>query len=214
MSHLSEHSPDDPRFIRRRAKSRRTLIALWVLFLAPPVLAALWFFFGDARTPDETTNRGELIHPARHIQWPVALDHRGAALPDNRFAHLWTLAYVGDPACDADCQRQLWVMRQVRAAQNQHADRVGAMFITLDGGTPKDFAQWRQGFRALRLERVRDAAAILDQFRVGDEPDAQVKGRIYLIDPLGNLMMRYRPDQDPSDIRKDVKKLLKISTVR
>ena len=214
MSDTLEADSRHPDFIRKRTKSRRMLVVLAILFLAPPILAMLLFFFGDALVPDETTNRGELIHPARHIDWPVSRDRRGEAPPEDRFAHLWTLVYLGDAACDADCGAQVWLMRQVRMAQNQHADRVGALYISLDDGIPEDFDQWRREFRALRLERVRDAAAILDQFRVGDEPDEQVMGRIYLVDPLGNLMMRYRPDQDPSDIRKDVKKLLKISAVR
>ena len=207
-------SPTDPDFARKRQRSQRTLLLLWGLFLAPPAAALLLFLFGDDWVPKDTTNQGELIHPARHVQWPLSLDGEGKPLPDDRFAHFWTLAYVGDATCDETCQKQLWTMRQVRMAQNQHADRVAAVYVVLDGGIPTEYDRWKQGFRSLRLERIQDHQSLLDQFRVGDEPDEQVKGRIYLIDPLGNLMIRYGSDQDPSDIRKDVKKLLKISTVR
>ncbi|MGB0721098.1 MAG: SCO family protein [Gammaproteobacteria bacterium] len=201
----------DPKLVR---KSRQNLVILWIIFLIPPVGAWLMYHYGGDLVPRATVNKGELYSPARHLELPPMLDENGKPVPADHFAHLWTLTYVGTSRCDDACQAQLVIMRQVRTAQNQHMGRVGALYLSVDGEAPADFDKWRESFSALRLGRTEQRAVVLDQFRVKGEDDAQVMGRIHVVDPLGNLMMRYRIDQDPSDIRIDIKKLLKVSAVR
>ena len=110
LSDMPEADSRQADFIRKRTRSRRMLVVLSVLFLAPPVLAGLLFFFGEALVPDETTNRGELIHPARHIQWPVARDRQGG----------WACAAAHGSWCVPELLRfacPLWGADRLRVAE-------------------------------------------------------------------------------------------------
>ncbi|MGB0713554.1 MAG: SCO family protein [Gammaproteobacteria bacterium] len=201
----------DPQLVR---KSRQNLVILWVIFLIPPVGAWLMYHFGGDLVPRATVNKGELYQPARHLELPPLLDENGKPVPADHFAHLWTLTYVGSSQCDEACLAKLVTIRQVRTAQNQQMGRVGALYLAIDGEVPADFDKWHQAFGALQLGTTQQRQVVLDQFRKQGEGDDVILGRIYVVDPLGNLMMRYRVDQDPSDIRKDIKKLLRVSAVR
>ena len=58
-----------------------------------------------------------------------------------------------------------------------------------------------------------DKYLLLRKFEIGNGDLPIEAQRLYIIDPLGNLMMSYPPDINPRGIMKDLKKLLKFSRI-
>ncbi|MGB1110569.1 MAG: SCO family protein [Gammaproteobacteria bacterium] len=201
--------------IKQRNRARRSLVLLFVMFSAPVVLAWYIYFAGTEWIPKGRVNQGELVVPARPLKLPLATDLDGKPFDtEPMFAHYWTMVYLGDNDCDQHCKDQLYKIRQVRIGTNKNMYRVATAFFVSNGKPPVDIEFLRTEHPKLTSLIMENSEALMDQFRVGDEPDAQAKGRIYMVDPLGNLMMRYAPDVNPSDIAKDLKRLLKVSAVR
>jgi hypothetical protein len=160
---------------------------LWVaaVCVAPLVLGTLAYVLGWS--PGAPANYGELIPPRLVTAAPLA-ELRGK----------WVLVAFDAAACDAYCERKLYVMRQVRRAQGKDIDRIERLWVITDGGKP------RPEVRAA-TEGSRMARFAADGFP-GDASD-----HIYVVDPLGNLMMRFPRDPDPSKVIKDLQRLLKYS---
>jgi hypothetical protein len=116
------------------------------------------------------------------------------------------LLAVDSGQCDAACQAKLLRIRQLRLMQGKDMDRIERVWLVTDGRAPDpDLMRLHQGARLLDA-RAEDLLALLPhQERPGDF--------IYLIDPLGNLMMRYPRDADPQGMKKDLERLLKVSRV-
>jgi cytochrome oxidase Cu insertion factor (SCO1/SenC/PrrC family) len=167
--------------------ARAKLIAVFLACAAPFVLAwAAWYFGWASGT---TANYGELIAP-RSVS--------GEPLPSLRGK--WVLVMFDGSACDAYCERKLYFMRQVRKAQGKDQGRVERLWIITDGGGPRP-----ELLGAIEGTHLARAAP-------GEFPGTP-RDHIYLIDPLGNLMMRFPRDPDPSRMLKDLARLLKYSGI-
>jgi len=111
------------------------------------------------------------------------------------------VAATFDPAaCDAYCERKLYIARQVRRAQGKDMERIERLWVITDAGKPRaDVLAATEGTRIARNENLS-----------GGFPGNTAE-YIYLIDPLGNLMMRFPRDPDPAQVIKDLQRLLKYS---
>jgi cytochrome oxidase Cu insertion factor (SCO1/SenC/PrrC family) len=180
--------PTDP--VRR---GRVKLLLLAALFAVPAVAGWLAYLFDWA--PGTTSNYGELIEP-RTV--------RGAPLEALRGK--WVMVSFDAPACDAYCEKKLYFMRQVRKAQGRELARIERLWLLTAPGAPR-----KELLEAIEGTHVAPAAAAA--------PEAQFPSRkaladhIYLVDPLGNLMMRYPRDPDPSRMIRDLQRLLKYSRI-
>jgi hypothetical protein len=174
-----------------------TFIALIVVCILPVVASYLTFYFWQ---PSATVNYGELVGPT-----PLP-DGRAAGLagqPDIDLVSLrgkWTLVYTGASACDQRCAESLYAMRQTRLAQGDEARRVSRLWLVTDAVAPT--AEALEGQRDLRV-----AAAVPEWLEV--MPGAE--SHVYLVDPIGNAMMRFPSDPDIKEVIKDLKRLLKYS---
>jgi hypothetical protein len=167
--------------------ARLKLLALFVACAAPFVLGwAAWYFGWGTGNPG---NYGELIAP-RTLSGPPFEALRGK----------WVLVAFDAASCDAYCERKLYFMRQIRTAQGKEQARVERLWMLTDGGTPRP--ELLGAIEGTRLSRARP-----DGFP-GNPLD-----HIYLVDPLGNLMLRFPRDPDPSKMLKDLQRLLKYSSV-
>jgi cytochrome oxidase Cu insertion factor (SCO1/SenC/PrrC family) len=186
---------------------------MWILigaFFAPLALAFL-LYYGVGIRPAGTTNKGDLISPAvplPEVELPGATDQPLAA---NALRGKWSMVFIGDGACDARCREALTLMRQTRLALGDKMERVQRVFLI--SGNCCDQAYLDAEHTGLLLGRIDNPAGqtLLETF-----PDtAQVTGlgRIYLVDPLGNLMMKYEPDAPQKGLLDDLKKLLKLSHI-
>jgi hypothetical protein len=170
---------------------------------ALPMIAAWVSYYGWH--PDKRRNYGELI--------PVTpLKHKGGALLNGDSFNLeqlqgkWVMTYVGSSACNEACSRQLYYMRQARIAQGKDQDRIERLWVITDTGKPD--AVLLNSHPGLKVWRAGETG-FAEQFpmeRVGAT-------HIFLVDPLGNLMLRFPEQTDPKGMIKDFKLLLKASQI-
>jgi len=178
-----------------RAHNLRTVAALALLFLLPLGLAFCAYYAGWR--PAASVNHGTLITPPRPLP----------PLPAGTFRGVWTLVYVGDGSCDADCERALLVMRQARLALNNDMTRVARVFLAT-GRCCAPALRGPGNAGLLVLDATGPAAApVLAQF-----PAARAQA-VFVVDPLGNLMMSYDDRKDPHGLLEDLRKLLRLSHI-
>jgi cytochrome oxidase Cu insertion factor (SCO1/SenC/PrrC family) len=193
----------DPELHRRNF---RTVFALAGLFLVP-LLLSFWLYYGLHWRPRGTANHGELIVPARPLP-DVTLTDAAGVPASHIFSGKWSLVYVGDGACDADCHATLFFMRQTRLSLNTEMTRVQRVFLAT--GNCCDRAYLAAEHPGLRVLDATSAAAqpLLALFA----PTGRAQG-LYIVDPLGNLMMRYDARQPPKGLLEDLKRLLQLSQI-
>lgn len=189
--------------VRALNRSRLTLIVIFAFFALP--MAVAWLLnFGGGWSPGATTNHGSLVQPVIPVDTAGLVDPAGNALDPNLFLGEWTLIYRLSGDCGQTCRQVLYMLRQVRLAQGKNIDRVHRLLL-LDGAQSPDWVgEVQQHYPGLLIARPVAADG------AGRFPPA---GRVYLVDPLGNLMMEYAVDADPRGMIKDLERLLRISYV-
>ena len=199
-----------------RRRSRIKLISIFAIFAVPLILATIYLqmvrmsggSIGD-------TSRGELINPAVPLTEFTLTALQG---PDEEFTldtvrGLWTMLYVPAGNCEEACQRNLYHMRQVRLALNHRMDRVQRAVVVQDATqVPDSILAEHKGLIAATGATVPlgEFTAQVAQAQQGMNP---MQDAIYLIDPFGNLMLRFPPDLAPESMLKDIKHLLKVSRI-
>jgi hypothetical protein len=185
----------------------RTLYLLLAVCVAPVIASYTAYYL---LPPAGRTNYGALIEPQRPLPALSLQRLDGSVVPAAGLRGSWVMAQVDDGACDAACQKKLWQMRQVRLTTGKDADRVQRLWLIVDEA-PLATSVIREFDGTLFLRaRADEVAAYLP---LPDEPAANLADHIWLIDPLGNLMMRWPKDADPSRMKKDLIKLLKASGI-
>jgi hypothetical protein len=182
----------------RSGSARRTLLLIAAVVLAP-VVASYVVYYGFPRPPG--VNYGTLLPtgPAPAIDGTRA-DGSPFRLVDLRGR--WVLLATGRGDCDPACERSLYATRQARTMQGKDQDRVVRVWLVPGDGAPA------VGLLAQHPDLVaaRVAPAALDALPGGAGP-------IYLVDPLGNLVLRYPVDPDIRGIANDLTRLLKASGI-
>ena len=163
------------------------LATLFAVCAAPFVLG--WLAYEHRWISGETANYGELIAPR-----PLA----GALAP---LRGKWVFLTVDAAGCAAACERKLYVVRQVRRGQGKDAERIERLWLLTDAGKPR-----AELLAAIEGSHLAAADAELLKSLPGNASEY-----IYLVDPLGNLMMRFPGNPDPSRLIKDVQRLMKYS---
>ena len=178
------------------------------MFFAP-VAVAFALYYGNIWRPTGSTNKGELVVPPRPLpEVPLTLADGEASSPQI-LRRKWTWVYVGDGQCDARCRTALADMRQARLLLAEKMDRVQRAFLVVGNCCAREFLSTdHPGLIVARIE----SPELLRLFAIGDTPP-ETAGRIYLVDPLGNLMMSYAPDAPSIGLLEDIKKLLKLSHI-
>jgi hypothetical protein len=202
-----------------RFRNLRTLAALAALFFVP-LLASAWLYYGMGWRPGGHVNHGELIQPPRplpRVDLPrISLDggtapqaaKEPAASDAGLFRGRWTLVYVGDGSCDASCQGTLYVMRQTRLALGTDMTRLERVFlVTADCCAKNYLAREHAGITVL------DASGAAGARLLGLFPAGARAHTLFIIDPMGNLMMRYDVRRDPRGLLVDLRRLLELSQI-
>ena len=176
---------------------RRTLILLLSLFFVPLVASFLLYYVFGWR-PAAQSIHGELITPVR-------------PLPEGSEAlrKAWALVYVGDGRCDSDCQTALVFARQTRLSLNKEMDRVNRVLLVTDNCCEVDYLKKEHdGIKVFDVSAPEDRAALMAVL-----PEVELRHTLFVVDPLGNLVMRYDVRKEPAGLRDDLRKLLKLSHI-
>lgn len=190
------------------AAPRRSYRPLWLLLAVciAPVIASYYFYYVEP--PAGRTNYGELMVPQRPLPALQLTQLDGQPFDLERWRGKWVMLVVGGGDCDAECVQRLYAMRQVRTTTGKDRDRIERAWLITDAA-PLSTVLMRE-YDGTHLARAQ-APQLSAWLPV--EPDGRVSEHIWLIDPLGNLMMRWPRDADPNRMKKDVARLLKASRV-
>lgn len=192
--------------------SRSRFWMLVAVFFAPLLVAFVLYYAGGWR-PAGSTNHGDLIDPPRPLPTASLNSPQGQALPPEMLHGKWTLIYIAASQCDSRCREALTLMRQTRLALNDDLLRVQRLLLATEPCCEQAYLD--EQHPGLITARADDAAgkAFVAVFPLYDHQPVEQAGRIYLVDPLGNLMMSYAPDAQPRGLLEDLKKLLKLSHI-
>ena len=181
---------------------RIKMAAIAALCLAPFAAASIAYYYWQ---PQGGMNYGELI-PARALIDPPLrhLDQRAFRLSELKGK--WILLQLDEADCAAACKAKLYNMRQVRLAQGREMERIERVWLILDEAPLE--TQLLREYDGTRLLRA-SGSPLLREF----PPSGGVRDHIYLIDPLGNLMLRFPEDADPHKMHKDLMRLLRASRI-
>lgn len=196
-----------------RSRSRAPLFAILAISLAPVVFALLAYYVPAlGLRPAPQTHYGQLIEPQRPIPADLGLrDEQGHSYDLQQLKGHWLLISAGPGACPQTCVRGLFVLRNSHASQGKNVNRVERIWLVTDD-TPINpiVHEAYQGTRVLRGD-----PAALGAWLAPDTPDtaAALARELWIVDPLGHLMMRFPDAEDPEGVRDDLRALLRNSRI-
>ncbi|MBP7502851.1 hypothetical protein [Aquabacterium sp.] len=191
---------------QRTRMGRLKMLLIWAVCAAPVVASYLSYYVVK---PQGRINHGTLITPPKPMAAEPGLaftDLQGQAVAPQALQGQWLLVSVAGGACDAACERQLYLQRQLREVLGRDKDRVDRVWLIPDQAEvrPALLPALAQAW-TLRVD-----AARLSQWLQADAGQT-LSSHLYLVDPRGDWMMRFPADADPVRIKKDLMRLLKAS---
>ncbi|MEE9343103.1 MAG: hypothetical protein V3V12_05695 [Gammaproteobacteria bacterium] len=196
-----------------RTRSRLSLLLLLGIFAAPVILAWVLFFLMPSLRPTNTTNHGDLVVPVRQMPTLSATVQNGEPISEAFFQKKWSFVYLLSGVCNEACIERLFIMRQVRLTQGKNIKRLKRVLFWEPSGTSaaerKALAEKFPGL-VIASPEAGQWPELEQHFSVDEQPMSQAQ-RLYLVDPMGNLMMSYDPAHDPKGMIKDLRRLLKYS---
>ena len=175
---------------------------------ATPVIASYFTYF--VIKPQARTNYSELITPTREMPEALAMGNlAGDSVTAASLHGQWLLVVVAGGACDALCEKQLYVQRQLRETLGREKDRVDKVWLIPDSAPPR--AAVLEAISAGQPTTVLHVdATALAQWLVPSQGQ-QLADHIYLVDPMGQWMMRTPANPDPGKLKRDLDRLLRAS---
>ena len=186
-------------------RAGRWKMLLLLLVCAAPVVASYFMYY--VVRPEGRRNYGELINPQRPLPAFTGLDAQGRSVPLTQLKDQWLLISVADSACNEACQSHLYLQRQLRETLGKEKDRLDWVWLRT-GSAPLNDA----------LKQATTAAVVVQvdavQLRTWLEPAAGqgLEDHLYVVDPLGNWMMRFPANADPKQVKRDLDRLLRASS--
>jgi hypothetical protein len=190
-----------------RTKSGRWKMLLVLLLCASPVIASyITYYF---IRPEGRRNFGELINPQRVVPNLNATLLGGTSINLQKLTGQWLLVSVSGGACDASCQKHLYLQRQLRESLGKEKDRLDWVWFISDTAPIPD----------VLLPALKEATVLrlpAEQITNWMQPAAsqQLADHLYLIDPMGNWMMRFPPGLDAAAAKKaksDIDRVMRAS---
>lgn len=201
--------------VKPQQRSRTPLVLIFLLSLAP-VLAAVLVYFNPDWRPAGSVAYGTLVNPQRPVPNVTALLLQtldGKSFDLASLKGKWVLVTADGGACPDECARKLFILRNSHASQGKEVERIARIwFITDDAQVPEKVLDAYKGTIMVRVKPDFAAKYLLADDTAVTDP-AQVAKYMWIIDPLGNLILQYPEDSDPVKIRDEITKLLKNSRI-
>jgi cytochrome oxidase Cu insertion factor (SCO1/SenC/PrrC family) len=193
--------------MKNRLSPRAALVLIAAMFLLPLMLA--WFMYSGTISyqPSATRNLGRLVDPPLPLDWrdAVRVGTPGAGAVDTFRGpgEHWSVLFPVPEDCGEPCQAEAAALRQVHRALGRHQERVRIVLLLPGNADPATVSGLRDTYSEFQL--VNDPSGRLGA--VLQQTD-RASGTVYLVDPLGNIMMSYKAGSDPNNLKQDLKKLL------
>jgi len=189
------------------------MLALLAGLFVLPLLFAFYMYYGTDWRPVRRVNHGTLITPARplpavHLPQVNMSDSDAAAPEPQQLRTRWSMVYVGAGNCDEPCRQALYVMRQTRLSLNNDMSRVERVFLTTGNCCAREFLAHEHPGLVVLDATGEQGTRLLREFPADGRPYS-----LFIVDPLGNLMMSYDARQNPKGLLEDLKKLLRLSHI-
>lgn len=184
----------------------RKVVLLMLIFFIVPIAVVIMMYKLDWKPNGESL--GELVRPARLLDSSSELkNNEGSVLPTTFWKEKWSVVYIaGD--CQKACLDKLHDMRQLHVSLYKDIERAQRVLIT----STQDVASIKHDYPDMIIinQPIENIAILSQQFQVNNE-DISTSNRLYLVDPLGHLMMSYQPSIPLTNVRKDLSRLLRFS---
>lgn len=197
---------------KAKKNNKITLLLLIVIFISPLALSWYVFNYTDFLAMRGTSNKGDLIDPARPLGDLVLVDPLNDERHDSLYGK-WSLVYVSR-VCEDECMETVYTIRQIHSMMDKHSLRVQRVLFLTDQSVEELKEKLTDYAGQLIIDNSQiDKNLLISKFKLGKEDDPAQANRVYIIDPLGNLMMSYKSGTNPREIYKDLKKLLRASHI-
>ena len=204
---------NDPPVNNPIAGKKRNPYTVWFVvlaFIAPVVLAYILFYFVEIKT---FVNHGEILNPIVQISAFGLKDEDSSIIPQEKLTYKWRLISFLGRDCDEKCEARLFDTRQIHTSLGKDQHRLSRMFIHLEPAG--------EALSKLIAEAHSDVIHVIgEQHEIIDALGINVHDGIgitnnetYIMDPMGNVMMRFTQDQPNKEFLYDLKKLLKASQI-
>lgn len=193
--------------LRRRRRGRLTLLAVLLVCVAPVVASYLAYY---VFRPQARSNYATLLQPTRALPADLPLRTLDGAVVSPRSLHgQWLLIAVGSGACADACEQRLYLQRQLHAMLGRERDRIDKIWLVDDDlPVPSALRQALADTAALQVLRVPRAALAA---WLAPQPGHALEEHLYLVDPMGEWMLRAPPNPDPARLKRDLDRLLRAS---
>jgi len=200
-------APEMGEAARRTAVGRLKMLAVLAV-CAAPVVASYFTYF--VIKPQGRANYSELITPPRALPEALPLTTlAGERVKPASLRGQWLLLVVADAACDTSCESNLFLQRQLRETLGREKYRLDKLWLIPDDATPRpevmQAVEASEPVTVLRVPRAELAAWL------SPAEGHTLAQHMYLVDPMGQWMMRAPADPEPAKLRRDVERLLRAS---
>ena len=191
---------------KQNTSGRKVLLLLAVIFVLPFTIAATLHLL-DLRPTGKSY--GDLIQPPKALTFTNLQDNDGKILAPKQWLKIWSIVMVDNAGCSVDCQAQVQIVKQVHISLGKEYKRIQRVLIVPAGITDSDLSALKLNNPKLKIVADKDVQTL--KFAKQFDSATDSSGKIYLVDPLGNLMMSYTKDHDLKGLRSDLTRLLKNS---
>jgi hypothetical protein len=186
------------------ARLGRIKMLLVLLVCVAPVVASYLTYY--VLRPEGRRNYGELIEPQRPVPSMPALSLQGTAGNLQQLKGNWLLISVASAACDLACEKHLYLQRQLRESLGKEKERLDWVWLVTDDAPIKP--ELLPALAKAKVLRVKpEQLAQWLQPAVGES----LSNHLYVVDPLGNWMMRFPAALDASKAKRDLDRLMRGS---
>ena len=192
---------------RQRTVLGRIKMLLVLAVCASPVVASYLTYF--VIKPDNRTNYGQLIQPTRSLPDVALRTLDGQTQSARSLKGQWLLVAVGPSSCESACEKRLYAQRQLREMLGRERDRLDKVWLVTDDAMPRapllTALQAAPSVTMLRWPKD-DLAKWL-----ASAPGQVLEDHLYLIDPMGEWMMRFPAEFDPGKVKRDIDRLMRAA---
>lgn len=214
VHHLAPPDLSDPAQAEpQRTRVGRLKMLLVLLVCASPVIASYFTYF--VIRPEGRTNYGTLILPTRALPDLSLRTLGGEPVAARSLQGQWLLVAVGPSTCAPACQKQLFMQRQLREMLGREKDRLDKIWLVTDDGAidPTLLAAMQATPSVTALRAGRDVVhGWLQPPADGVGPGADPQLHLYVVDPMGELMMLMPAEPEPARVKRDLARLLRASS--